>query len=152
MAVVEAWPNVVRVATQTERAMADNPQTSNPTPWMIAALAASAWGIVAVTFASLAPPSLVPHVFYSYHIEHFAAFYVLAFVAAAGLPRQRLAALCFALIAFAIVLEVIRMLTPAHRLSSAEDLICDVAGVLAAYAPILIGQFRDSVTRVQSDG
>jgi Na+/H+-dicarboxylate symporter len=130
--------------------MSENRQTANPTPWMIAALAASAWGLVAVAFALLAPPSLIPHIFYSYHVEHFAAFYVLAAVASAGLPRQTLTTLSLGLIAFAIVLEVIRMLTPTHRLTSAEDLVCDIAGVLAAYAPILIGRFRDSPTRTQS--
>jgi len=130
--------------------MADNRQTSNPTPWMIAALAVGAWGIIAVAFASLAPVSLIPHIFYSYHVEHFAAFYVLAVVASAGLPRQNLTTLSLGLIAFAVVLEVIRMLTPAHRLSSAEDLVCDMAGVLAAYAPILIGRFRDSLVRTQA--
>jgi len=130
--------------------MAENRQTSNPTPWMIAALAASAWGLVAVAFASLAPPSLIPHIFYSYHVEHFAAFYVLGAIASAGLPRQSLTTLSLGLIAFAIVLEVIRMLTPTHRLTSAEDLVCDIAGVMAAYAPILIGRFRDSLTRAQS--
>jgi Na+/H+-dicarboxylate symporter len=112
---------------------------------MIAALAASAWGLVAVAFASLAPSGLVPHLFYSYHVEHFAAFYLVAAIAAAGLPRQSLTTLSLGLIAFAVVLEVIRMLTPAHRLTSAEDLICDIAGVLAAYGPILIGRFRESV-------
>lgn len=130
--------------------MADNRQTSNPTPWMIAALAVGAWGIIAVAFASLAPVSLIPHIFYSYHVEHFAAFYVLGAIASAGLPRQSLTTLSLGLIAFAIVLEVIRMLTPTHRLTSAEDLVCDIAGVMAAYAPILIGRFRDSLTRAQS--
>ena len=125
-------------------------QTPNNTPWMIAALAVSAWGIVAVAFASLAPTNLIPHIFYSYHVEHFAAFYVLAVVACAGLPRHTLSKLSLALIAFAVVLEVIRMLTPAHRLTSAEDLVCDIAGVMAAYAPILVGRFRESVSRAQS--
>jgi len=127
--------------------MSDDRQSQNPTPWMIAALAAGAWGIVAVAFASLAPPGLIPHIFYSYHVEHFVALYGLAFFAAAGLPRQNLTTLSLSLIAFAIVLEVIRMLTPLHRLSAAEDLLCDVAGVLAAYAPILLGRFRDSFGR-----
>ena len=125
--------------------MSEDRQTSKPTPWMIAALAASAWGLIAVAFASLAPPSLIPHIFYSYHVEHFAAFYVLAAVASAGLPRQSLTTLSLGLIAFAVVLEVIRMLTPIHRLTSAEDLVCDIAGVMGAFAPILIGRFRDSL-------
>ena len=129
--------------------MAENHQTPNPTPWMIAALAVGAWGLVAVAFASLAPVGLVPHVFYSFHVEHFAVFYFLAVVAAAGLPRQSLTTLSLGLIAFAVVLEVIRMLTPTHRLTSAEDLICDIAGVMAGYAPILIGRFRDGLSRLR---
>ena len=130
--------------------MAENRQTSNPTPWMIAALAACVWGLVAVAFASLAPPSLVPHLFYSFHVEHFVAFYLLASAAAAGLPRQRLTTLSLGLIGFAVALEMIRMLTPLHRLTSAEDLVCDIGGVLAAYGPILIGRFRDGAARAQS--
>ncbi len=125
--------------------MAENRQTPNPTPWMIVALAVGAWGVIAVAFASLAPVGVVPHIFYSFHVEHFAAFYILAVVAAAGLPRQTLTALTLGLIAFAVVLEVIRMLTPAHRLTSAEDLICDIAGVMAGYAPILVGRFRNGL-------
>jgi len=130
--------------------MAENRQTPNPTPWMIAALAVGAWGFIAVAFASLAPVSLVPHVFYSYHVEHFAAYYLLAVVVAAGLPRQTLTTLSLGLIAFAVVLEAIRMLTPAHQLTSAEDLICDIAGVMAGYAPILIGRFRDGLARLRA--
>ena len=129
--------------------MAEQRPTPYSTPWMIAALAVGAWGLLAVAFASLAPVGLVPHIFYSYHVEHFAAFYLLAIFAAAGLPRQTLTTLSLGLIAFAIVLEIIRMLTPTHRLTSAEDLICDIAGVMAAYAPILIGRFRDGLLRMR---
>ena len=125
--------------------MAEDRKKTNLTPWMIAALAACAWGVIAIAFASLAPSSLIPHLFYSYHVEHFAAFYVLSVVAAAGLPRIGLTRLSLSLIGFAAVLEVIRMLTPAHQLTSAEDLVCDIAGVLAAYAPMLVSQFRASV-------
>jgi len=129
--------------------MVDHQPPPNSTPWTIAALAAAAWGVVAVAFASLAPSSLIPQFFNSYHVEHFGAFYVLAAVASIGLPRQSLTTLGLGLIAFAGVLEVIRMLTPAHRLTSAEDLVCDVVGVLAAYAPILIGRFRVGMARAQ---
>ena len=130
--------------------MAEHRPTPNPTPWMIAALAVGAWGLLAVAFASLAPVGIVPHVFYSFHVEHFAAFYFLAVVAAAGLPRQTLTTLSLGLIAFAVVLEIIRMLTPTHRLTSAEDLVCDIAGVIAGYAPIMIGRFRDGLLRLRS--
>ncbi len=131
--------------------MPEDRRKANLTPWMIAALAAGAWAVIAVAFASLAPSSIIPHIFYSYHVEHFAAFYVLAFVAAAGLARFNLTRLSLGVIAFAIVLEAIRMLTPAHRLTSAEDLVCDIAGVLAAYAPILLGRFRDGLAHASAE-
>jgi hypothetical protein len=131
--------------------MPEDRRKANLTPWMIAALAACAWGVIAVAFASLAPSSIIPHVFYSYHVEHFAAFYILSFVAAAGLARVNLTRLSLGLIVFAVVLEVIRMLTPQHRLTSAEDLVCDIAGVLAAYAPILLSRFRDSMANTPAE-
>ena len=128
-----------------ESEMSENRPDPSLTPWVISALAASAWGIIAITFASLAPTALIPHLFFSYHVEHFSAFYVLSVVAAAGLPRVGLARLSLNLIIFATVLELVRMATPAHKLTSAEDLVCDIAGVLAAYVPILVGRARAAI-------
>ena len=113
------------------------------------ALAASVWLVMAVTFASLAPSALVPHLFNSFHVEHFAAFYVLAAAASLGLPRRGLTTLAPAVIGFACLLEALRMLTPAHRLTSAADLVCDVDGVVAAFAPILFCRFRQRMARLQ---
>jgi hypothetical protein len=115
--------------------------------WTIAALAGLVWGVIAVVFAAIGPSELVPRVFFSYHIEHFAAFYVLTIVAAAGFPKARLYQVVIALTVMALTLACIRMLIPHHRLSYAEDLAADIVGVLAASAPILVGRFREIASR-----
>ena len=54
------------------------------------ALGGLSWGIIAVVLASVGPSEFVPHVFHSYHVEHFAAFYLIALLAAAGFPSAQL--------------------------------------------------------------
>jgi len=110
--------------------------------WTVASLGGLAWGLIAVVFAAVGPSSLVPHVFSSYHIEHFAAFYVLAILAAAGLPRTHLVQIALALILVAVILATIRLAIPRHVLNDAEDLLADVAGVIAATAPVMVGRLR----------
>jgi hypothetical protein len=112
-------------------------------PLTLAALAALAWAVIAVTLAALAPPTYVPHIFHSSHVEHLAAFYIVTLVGAAAFARLNLFRLVAAMIVFAIVLAVIRAFQPAHQLSAAEDLLCDIAGVWAAVAPMLVGRLRD---------
>lgn len=110
--------------------------------WTVAATAGLAWGVFAIVFAAVGPSGAVPHVFYSYHIEHFVAFYVVTVLAAAGLPRTRLLQVAFSMAVMAAVLALIRMWIPRHHLSGAEDFVADVAGILAAVLPILVGHFR----------
>jgi hypothetical protein len=112
-------------------------------PLTLAALAALAWAVIAVTLAALAPPAYVPRIFHSSHVEHLAAFYIVTLVGSAAFARLSLFRLAAVLIAFAVLLAVIRAFQPAHQLSSAEDLLCDIAGVWAAIAPILVGRLRD---------
>ena len=100
--------------------------------------------IAATTFASLAPVSWLPHLLYSYHLEHFAAFYVMAFAMAAARYRTRLFVILRDVVVLASLLEAIRAFTPAHQLYAAEDWVCDIGGALAALSPILIGEFRKS--------
>jgi hypothetical protein len=115
-----------------------------PLVWLCttAALAGLAWGLIAVVVASVAPPQFVPRVFFSYHVEHFAAFYLIAVLAAAGLPTIRLYQISFALILMAVILATVRLVIPRHQLADAEDLAADLAGVGAAIAPIVIGRLR----------
>jgi hypothetical protein len=115
--------------------------------WTIAALAGLAWGLIAVVFAAVGPSEYVPRFFFSYHIEHFAAFYVLTILAAAGLPRVRLHQVGLMLVVMAVVLAAVRLVIPRHRVSNAEDLVADIAGIAAAVAPILVGRFRQVVAQ-----
>jgi len=117
--------------------------------WTLAALAALAWGLIAVVFASVGPSQYVPRLFYSYHIEHFAAFYVLTLLATSGLPRAHLRQVVPPLALMAVVLATVRLLTPRHRMANAEDLVADLVGIAAAVAPILVGRFRQIVAERQ---
>ena len=105
--------------------------------------------IVLVGFASLAPSAWVPRLLYSYHLEHFAAFYLMAAAMAAARYRASLYRVLLEAVLLATILEGVRAATPAHQLTAAEDWVADLGGALAALAPILIGDFRRSFVPVQ---
>jgi hypothetical protein len=104
--------------------------------------AALAWAVCGLLFAALAPRQIVPRLFYSYHVEHFVAFYIVALLSAAGLTRVsvRLQWLCLA--GVALVLWGIRMLIPIQRPDGFEDFMCDIAGAAAALAPLMLGRIQ----------
>jgi hypothetical protein len=125
--------------------MAGRAPRPNAWLWTIGALAGLAWGLIAVVFAAVGPSQFVPRIFYSYHIEHFAAFYVLSVLACAGLPRSPLRQIVLTLALMAVVLAAVRALIPRHQLSDVEDFAADLAGIAAACGPILVGRFRQIV-------
>jgi hypothetical protein len=100
--------------------------------------------IVAICFASLAPAGWVPRVLYSYHLEHFAAFYLAALSMAAARYRTSVYRVLLDATVLASMLEAVRLFIPSHQLYVAEDWIADIGGALAALTPILIGNFRSS--------
>jgi hypothetical protein len=110
--------------------------------WIILALSALAWGLLALGFASLAPTSTLPQIFHNYHVEHFAAFYVVALLAAAALPTVRLLKLGLIMALLATVLAVLRLFAVVNKIFYLENLICDYCGVLAALVPIGVGKVR----------
>lgn len=112
--------------------------------WTLAALGGLAWGLIAVVFASVGPSQYVPRVFYSYHVEHFAAFYVIFVLAAAGLPSVKLHHIAFAALLMALILATVRLTIPRHQFSDFEDLCADVAGIAAGLAPMLVARLRQS--------
>jgi hypothetical protein len=100
--------------------------------------------IAAVGFASLAPTAWIPHLLYSYHLEHFAAFYLMALAMAAARYRASLNRVLLDVVILASLLEGVRAFTPAHELTAVEDWVADIGGGLAALAPIMVGGFRKS--------
>ena len=66
--------------------------------------------VVAVAYASLAPGRYVPRLLYSYHLEHFAAFYMVALLGSAALPRARLRWLGAASVVLALALDLPHLL------------------------------------------
>ena len=112
--------------------------------WTVAALGGLAWGLIAVIFASVGPSQYIPRVFYSYHIEHFAAFYVIFLLAAAGLPSVKLYHITLAALLMALVLATVRLTIARHQVSDFEDLCADLAGIAAGVAPMLVARLRRS--------
>jgi hypothetical protein len=113
-------------------------------PLAIAARVAFLAVIAAICFASLAPSGWMPRVLYSYHLEHFAAFYLAALAMAAARYRASLHRVMIDIAALATLLEGLRLLIPSHQLYVAEDWVADLGGAMAALSPMLIGDFRRS--------
>lgn len=100
--------------------------------------------VAAICFASLAPSGWLPRVLYSYHLEHFAAFYLVALSMAAARYRASVYRVMADIAGLATVLEGLRLFIPTHQLYVAEDWVADLGGALAALSPIVIGDFRRS--------
>jgi hypothetical protein len=98
----------------------------------------------AICFASLAPSGWLPRVLYSYHLEHFAAFYLVALSMAAARYRASVYRVMMDIAVLATVLEGLRLFIPSHQLYVAEDWVADLGGALAALSPIVVGDFRRS--------
>jgi hypothetical protein len=100
--------------------------------------------VVGLCLASLAPSGWLPRVLYSYHLEHFAAFYLVALSMAAARYRANIYRVMTDIAMLATVLEGVRLLIPSHQLYVLEDWVADLGGALAALSPIVIGDFRKS--------
>src|SRR3569833_1575336 len=100
--------------------------------------------VAGVCLASLAPSGWLPRVLYSYHLEHFAVFYLVALSMAAARYRANVYRVMTDIALLATVLEGVRLFIPSHQLYVVEDWFSDLGGALAALSPILIGDFRKS--------
>jgi len=98
----------------------------------------------ALCFASLAPADWLPRLFYSYHLEHFAAFYLVTLAMIFARYRARIRRLVGDVVVLASVLEGLRLFIPSHQFSVFEDWVADLGGVLAALAPVAAADFRRS--------
>ncbi len=100
--------------------------------------------VALLCFASLAPAGWMPRVLYSYHLEHFAAFYLVALSMAAARYRTNVYRVMADIAMLATALEGVRLFIPSHQLYVIEDWVADLGGALAALSPMVIGDFRKS--------
>ena len=122
--------------------MATNAEPSGIRLWTIFALAGLAWALIALAYASLAPSSHIPRIFHNYHVEHFAAFYMVALLGAAALPSVGLLRVGLILSLLASAFAAFRILELIDKVFYVEDLACDIGGILAALVPMVVGRFR----------
>jgi hypothetical protein len=113
-------------------------------PLAMVARAAFLLVVAGICFALLAPSGWMPRVLYSYHLEHFAAFYLAALSMAAARYRANVYRVMVDIAILATVLEGVRLFIPSHQLFVVEDWVADLGGALAALSPIVIGDFRRS--------
>jgi hypothetical protein len=113
-------------------------------PLAMVARAAFLLVIAGLCFASLAPTGWLPRVLYSYHLEHFAAFYLVALSMAAARYRANVFRVMVDVAILATLLEGVRLFIPTHQLFVVEDWVADLGGALAALTPIVIADFRKS--------
>ena len=114
----------------------------NPAAIVALSLVLFAWAVAGLVYIFIVPTAHVPRISASYRFEHFALFYVVSLIAILGLPTFSVETVLTLIATLAVVLESARLWNPAHRTSGAENLFCDVAGVLAVWAPIAAARVR----------
>lgn len=104
---------------------------------------AAFWGTVLFTFVCAEiPPKYAPHLFPWDKAEHFVAFYVLAFMAAAAFPRLGLTVIVVALSLFGAIIELVQALPFIHRDCDFWDWVADMIAITASLAPVCLAQWR----------
>jgi hypothetical protein len=114
----------------------------NPAAVVALSLVLLAWAVAGLTYVFLNPSVHIPRVSASYRFEHFALFYVVSLVAVVGFPTVSVETVLTFMATFAVVLEFFRLWNPVHRSSGAENLFCDIAGILAVWAPTAADRLR----------
>ena len=111
-------------------------------PIVALSLVLFAWAVTGLVYVFLVPTAHVPRISASYRFEHFVLFYVVSLIAVSGFPTVSVETVLTLIAALAVSLESARLWSPTHRASGAENLFCDVAGVLAVWAPIAVERLR----------
>jgi VanZ family protein len=102
---------------------------------MIATSRIFAWLLaVAVTFATLGPPSYRPHADIGHDGEHALAFILVGLAFAIAYPRHRFAAAGLSVILIGL-LELLQLLAPGRH-ARLEDFVVDALAALAGFAII----------------
>ena len=98
-----------------------------------------------VLVAALGPHQFKPRIVGHYHLQRFAAWYVLSGMAAAALPKARLRWLALVLILFAVGAEFVRALPRPFTPGFKDNVYADIGGVYALMFPLILARWRDAV-------
>ena len=98
-----------------------------------------------VVLAALGPHQFKPRIVGHYHLQRFAAWYVLSGMAAAALPRARLRWLGLSLIVFAVLAELVRAMPQPISEALRENVYADIGGVYALLFPLALARWRLAV-------
>ena len=118
----------------------------NPAAIVALSLVLFAWVVAGLVYIFVVPTAHLPRMSVSYRFEHFALFYVVSLIAISGFPTFSVETVLTLVATLAVVLEAARLWNPVHRASGAENLFCDVAGVIAVWAPIAADRLRRKFT------
>lgn len=115
-----------------------------PDTGLLAVLARVAFlvAVLAIVVGVFLPRSIVPQVFRSHYLEHFAAFYVAMLATLAAMPRTRLRGLATGLVLFATALEATHLFAGASFRPLVDNWVADLGGLSAAAAPVVVERFR----------
>ena len=101
------------------------------------------WAAILFTFVSAElPATRAPHLFPWDKAEHFAAFFVLASLAAVAYPRVPLMILALWLSLFGCAIELGQALPIVHRDCDIRDWLADSVGIGAALVPVVLDRWR----------
>jgi hypothetical protein len=114
----------------------------NPAAIVVLSLVLFAWAVAGLVYVFIVPSAHLPRISASYRFEHFVLFYVVSLIAIAGFPIVSVETVLTLIATLAVILESARLGDPAHRAWGAENLFCDVAGILAVWAPIAAERLR----------
>ena len=100
------------------------------------------WAALIFTFVcAVVPPSHAPQLMPWDKAEHFLAFYVLTFLAAAAFPRKKFLLLGILLSAFGGLIEAVQALPIVHRDCDFWDWVADTVAIGAVLAPLALPQW-----------
>jgi VanZ family protein len=101
------------------------------------------WGALLFSFyEAVIPPNRTVPLFPWDKAQHFAAFYVLTWLATAAFPRRSLITIALALFGFGALIEIVQAIPALGRDSDIKDWVADILGVLATLTPMLLVWWR----------
>ncbi len=89
--------------------------------------------------------SSAPRLLYSYHVAHFAAFYMLSLTTLAAFKGWSFLRAFWVLTAFLTLVALFRVVLDHHVQTTFLDWISDLGGVIGAMAAMLVQRFREGL-------